>query len=176
MDPRGTARYAHQPPHRLSVRRPCERTGRAGRDGKALLFVTPREQRVLKDIERGLHQRIQSMAPPSAKHVNAKRAEKLKSSVSLVLGNENLSDWHRFVEEMAEQTQHSEREIAAALAYIYQKQQFGEMREHIQDKKFKFSEEKRGKSSRRRKPSFTDRKAKPPKKHHKKLSLKRKNT
>ena len=29
------------------------RTGRAGRDGKAILFVAPRERRMLKTIERG---------------------------------------------------------------------------------------------------------------------------
>ena len=43
------------------------RTGRAGREGKAILFVAPRERRMLKTIERITRQPIDPMLLPTAK-------------------------------------------------------------------------------------------------------------
>ena len=57
------------------------RTGRAGRKGTALLFVTPREQRLLKDIERAIHSAIKHIEPPSAKQMNERRSKQLTEKV-----------------------------------------------------------------------------------------------
>ena len=48
------------------------RTGRAGRTGKALLFITPREQRLLGDIERAVRKPIKQIPPPSLKQMTEK--------------------------------------------------------------------------------------------------------
>ncbi|MGC9329488.1 MAG: DEAD/DEAH box helicase, partial [Candidatus Hinthialibacter sp.] len=49
------------------------RTGRAGRDGKAILFIAPREKRMLRVIEKAAKQSIEKMTPPSAEDINNKR-------------------------------------------------------------------------------------------------------
>src|ERR1700712_5321793 len=49
------------------------RTGRAGRSGVAISFVTPRERRMLTSIERATHQPLQQMQLPTAEDVNATR-------------------------------------------------------------------------------------------------------
>ena len=51
------------------------RTGRAGRSGEAILFVSHRQRRMLKTIERVTRQSIQPIELPSAKTINAKRIE-----------------------------------------------------------------------------------------------------
>ena len=57
------------------------RTGRAGREGKALLFVTPSERRMLRTIERTTRQSISVMEPPSNVQISKKHPEKLSSKV-----------------------------------------------------------------------------------------------
>src|SRR3954467_9537235 len=54
-------------PHRIG------RTGRAGRSGEAILFITPREQGLLKAIERATRQPIEEMQLPSVEAVNDTR-------------------------------------------------------------------------------------------------------
>jgi len=61
------------------------RTGRAGRSGEAILFVHPREQRMLGAIERLTRQKITPMALPSTKQVNAKRIERFKEKITTAL-------------------------------------------------------------------------------------------
>ena len=55
------------------------RTGRAGREGKAILFVAPRERRMLKTIERITRQPIDPMQLPSAKIINEQRVINFKT-------------------------------------------------------------------------------------------------
>jgi ATP-dependent RNA helicase DeaD len=49
------------------------RTGRAGRGGKAILLVTPREQRLLREIERYIGQRLRPMKLPTKAAMVARR-------------------------------------------------------------------------------------------------------
>ena len=49
------------------------RTGRAGRTGDAILFVTPREKGMLRAIERATRQPIEEMQLPSVEAVNDRR-------------------------------------------------------------------------------------------------------
>src|SRR5690606_36749278 len=55
------------------------RTGRAGRNGEAIVFVRGREKRMLRDIEKATRQPIEEMPLPSAKQVNEKRREKFQA-------------------------------------------------------------------------------------------------
>ena len=50
------------------------RTGRAGREGKAILFVAPRERRMLSNIERVTKQKIQQIDLPSLADIDRQGA------------------------------------------------------------------------------------------------------
>src|SRR3989338_1366704 len=61
------------------------RTGRAGRSGKAILLVTPREQRLFRDIEHYTKKPIPRMELPSYAAIREKRAEELIEKAQNVL-------------------------------------------------------------------------------------------
>ncbi|MEM9163095.1 MAG: DEAD/DEAH box helicase, partial [Cyanobacteria bacterium P01_F01_bin.4] len=54
------------------------RTGRAGRTGNAILFVTPREKRMLRAIERATRQPIEAMQVPSRADIVDRRVAQFK--------------------------------------------------------------------------------------------------
>jgi ATP-dependent RNA helicase DeaD len=58
------------------------RTGRAGRRGDAILFLTPRERRFLGGLERAAGQPIEPMAVPDAAAINQGRLERLRERVA----------------------------------------------------------------------------------------------
>jgi ATP-dependent RNA helicase DeaD len=58
------------------------RTGRAGRTGDAILFVTPREKGMLRAIERATRQPIEEMQLPSVEAVNDNRISKFLARIS----------------------------------------------------------------------------------------------
>ena len=58
------------------------RTGRAGRDGEAVLFVTQRETRLLKTIERHIKQQIERAQIPNHDVVQQQRVERFKQQVA----------------------------------------------------------------------------------------------
>ena len=58
------------------------RTGRAGRNGEAILFVTPREKGMLRAIERATRQPIEEMKLPTVEAVNDVRINKFKQRIS----------------------------------------------------------------------------------------------
>ena len=66
------------------------RTGRAGRNGNAILFVAPREIRMLRTIERATRQPITPLTLPSRQDVTNKRVASFKQKVSEVLAAEGL--------------------------------------------------------------------------------------
>ena len=66
------------------------RTGRAGRDGDAILFVAPREKRMLNAIERATKQKIERMELPSTELINDKRVSKFKQRITDTLANQDL--------------------------------------------------------------------------------------
>ncbi|OXY81822.1 DEAD/DEAH box helicase [Oceanimonas doudoroffii] len=57
------------------------RTGRAGREGDAILFVTGREKRSLYNLERHTRQPIEEMSMPTADDINKIRAERFKARI-----------------------------------------------------------------------------------------------
>ncbi|WP_428312385.1 DEAD/DEAH box helicase [Hydrocarboniphaga sp.] len=57
------------------------RTGRAGRSGDAILFVSPRERHLLKAIERATRQPIEAIAAPSSDTINQRRVQRFKQTV-----------------------------------------------------------------------------------------------
>ncbi|MCC5858119.1 MAG: DEAD/DEAH box helicase [Ectothiorhodospiraceae bacterium] len=92
------------------------RTGRAGRSGEAILFVAPREQRMLQAIERSTRQAIEPMDMPSAGDVNAQRIARFGRRIGEVLATTDLTDYRALVEAYARQHAAEPLALAAALA------------------------------------------------------------
>lgn len=97
------------------------RTGRAGRTGKALVFVTPRELRMLKDIQRITKQTITEINPPSVIQIEEQRLNKIAEKISQVLIKEDVSYHRDFIKKMVAGSDWSELDIAAAISFISQK-------------------------------------------------------
>ncbi|MCP4387539.1 MAG: DEAD/DEAH box helicase [Gammaproteobacteria bacterium] len=92
------------------------RTGRAGRQGDAILFVAPRERRMLKAIESATRKEIELMELPSTDIVNNRRIEKFKQSISDTIASEDLDLFKGLVEQYQLEHKVDAIEVAAALA------------------------------------------------------------
>ena len=97
------------------------RTGRAGRKGNAILFVMPRELRMLAAIERATRQQVRPMDLPTRADVVDRRALQFKQTITDVLGAQDLGFFTALVDSYEREHAKSPREIAAALAYLAQK-------------------------------------------------------
>ncbi|WP_374511078.1 DEAD/DEAH box helicase [Niveibacterium sp.] len=98
------------------------RTGRAGRTGNAILFVSPREFRMLKTIERVTRATIEPLRLPTRSEVEIKRAEQFKLQITEVIENESLEYFVELVSQMEDEQDLTAHEIAAALAWIAQRE------------------------------------------------------
>jgi ATP-dependent RNA helicase DeaD len=97
------------------------RTGRAGRDGKAILFVAPREKRLLYSIEKNTRQKIEPMELPSGKEVSTKRIEQFKNLLTETLDSgTNFDFFFDILSTYSEENDRSAEDIACALAYLHQ--------------------------------------------------------
>ena len=96
------------------------RTGRAGRTGDAILFVAPREKRMLSAIERATKQRIELMEMPSTEMINDKRVNRFKQKITDTLANEELEFYTKIIEQYETEHDIPANEIAAALAKLVQ--------------------------------------------------------
>ncbi len=96
------------------------RTGRAGRNGNAILFVAPREIRMLRTIERATRQPIAPLTLPSRADVTNKRVADFKAKVAEVLNAEGLEFFANIVSQIAEEQNVGAEEVAAALAMMAQ--------------------------------------------------------
>ena len=96
------------------------RTGRAGRTGDAILFVAPREKRMLASIERATNSKIEMMELPSTKSINDSRVTKLKQKISDTINNEDLSFYDNLITEFTQENDAPVEKIAAALAHLMQ--------------------------------------------------------
>jgi ATP-dependent RNA helicase DeaD len=92
------------------------RTGRAGREGDAILFVAPRERRMLQAIEKATRKKIELMELPSTDMVNNRRIEKFKQRISDTLAEEELELFKGLIEQYQQENQVDTLDIAAALA------------------------------------------------------------
>ena len=90
------------------------RTARAGRPGTAILFVTPRETRLLKTIERFTGRHLVPMRMPTAAAVAARRAAAFRKRLLETAAAEDLDPYLALVEELSEEAGVEMAEIAAA--------------------------------------------------------------
>ena len=75
------------------------RTGRAGRPGDAILFVAPREKRLLAAIEKSTRQKIDPMELPTTEVINDKRVADFKQRISDTLATEELGFYYQLLEQ-----------------------------------------------------------------------------
>lgn len=98
------------------------RTGRAGREGKAILFIAPRERRMLGAIERATRQPIKAMALPSRKDITNRRVGLFKEQIAEAMESQDLEFFEEFIDQYQSEYDIGHRKIAATLAYLLQKE------------------------------------------------------
>ncbi|WP_027872988.1 DEAD/DEAH box helicase [Spongiibacter marinus] len=97
------------------------RTGRAGRSGDAILFVAPRERRMLQSIERATRQRIEEMGLPGAAEINALRIQRFQAKLLATLEAGREKDLYReMLQSFCEEHSVDPLDVAAALARLAQ--------------------------------------------------------
>ncbi|WP_210509205.1 DEAD/DEAH box helicase [Naasia sp. SYSU D00057] len=97
------------------------RTGRAGRTGDAISFVTPRERRMLTAIEKATRQPLTQMQLPTAEDVNVTRLARFDDQITAAL--EQTDRIARFRDIIGHYVDHHnvpEADVAAALAVVAQ--------------------------------------------------------
>ena len=94
------------------------RTGRAGREGDAIAFVSRNEKHLLRIIERTSRHQIEEMTLPTADDINALRISKFKEKIANVKPTQDTATFQKMIEEFQEESELSVLEIAAALAKL----------------------------------------------------------
>ncbi len=98
------------------------RTGRAGRAGRAILFVEPRERRLLGNIERLMKKPIDEVAVPNHEVLQATRRKKFVEQITKQLEHKNLEEYRSLLEDLFTADQDQE-DIAAAMLMLLQGKQ-----------------------------------------------------
>lgn len=127
------------------------RTGRAGRSGEAVLFVSRRENRLLRSIEQTTRQPIVEMEIPSVKKINELRSSRYKKTVLATIeklkDNKNYEIFSKIISELHEEEGVEILDIAAALAHMSNRNKQFLLNEsefkHLKDKR-PFDEDDRG--------------------------------
>jgi len=94
------------------------RTGRAGRSGEAILFVHPREERLLKRLERETGQPIEKMDLPSNRAINKQRVARFHERITEALSHAELETFEAIVDHYRRENEVPLEQIAAALAVL----------------------------------------------------------
>lgn len=97
------------------------RTGRAGRTGDAISFVTPRERGLVRAIERATRQELTEMQLPSVDEVNETRLSRFDDRITAALAeNERIERFRDIVAHYVRHHDVPEVDVAAALAVVAQ--------------------------------------------------------
>ncbi len=91
------------------------RTGRAGRSGLATLFITPRERKMMREIERFTGLVIKPMKMPTAADVAARRVGALKDTLRKTITDGDLELYLELVEQIVEEGNEITDVAAAAM-------------------------------------------------------------
>ena len=95
------------------------RTGRAGRSGEAILFVHPRERRLLKRLEQATRQAIEPMDLPSNRSINKQRVARFHERITQGLAHKEIETFQAIVDHyQRENTEVTLEQIAASLALL----------------------------------------------------------
>ena len=131
------------------------RTGRAGRSGRALLFVEPRERRLLRNVEHLIKKNIEEVELPNHEVLQACRRKKFKDKITAQLEHHDLELYRELLEDMFTADQ-SQEDIAAAMMMLLQgKQKLILPPDPVVDKKARRDRNERG--DRRENPRSAER-------------------
>ncbi len=143
------------------------RTGRAGRTGHAILFVAPRERRMLGAIEKATRHRIREMRLPTREDIAERRVGQFKEMLMGILEAEDLSFYREFVQKLVKEQDLDPLDIASALTFLAQKDRplipaERNEREHYDDgrdtrKRVERSDRPEHGDEKRERPSFRER-------------------
>jgi ATP-dependent RNA helicase DeaD len=96
------------------------RTGRAGRKGDAISFVTPRERHLLKLIEKATRQPLTHMQLPTVEDINVTRLARFDDAITEALNAEAVATYRDIVAHYVKEHDVPEVDVAAALAVVMQ--------------------------------------------------------
>jgi len=99
------------------------RTGRAGREGDAVLFITPRERYLLRSIEKTTRKPVEEMQLPSIAQVNEARKARFADRITQTLETASAEDLEVFRDMVVGYAEKHEAEpdrVAAAIAMMVQ--------------------------------------------------------
>lgn len=99
------------------------RTGRAGRSGVAILFVTPKESRLISSVERHTRQRITKVNVPNDQMIRLARQQRFVANINARLEHEHIAPYKTIIEEYIAESNQSAVDVAAALALLLHKDQ-----------------------------------------------------
>lgn len=97
------------------------RTGRAGRSGTTILFVTPKESRLISSIERHTRQSITKIQVPDDQMIQLARQKRFMESISKRLNHDFVPAYKKIVEEYIQEHKVAAEDVAAALALLVHK-------------------------------------------------------
>ena len=98
------------------------RTGRAGREGKAILFITPKETRLLRSIEKTTKSTISPLTMPTNEQVSDQRIQQFTEQLSKTLETPRLDKFREMIVNYVEENDLDMADVAAALTYENQKE------------------------------------------------------
>jgi ATP-dependent RNA helicase DeaD len=96
------------------------RTGRAGREGNAILFVEPKEKGKLSRLQRATNQRIAQLREKSLDEINDLRVEKFLQKITDAAKHPDVAMFSKILARYQKQTELPAEEVAAALAVMAQ--------------------------------------------------------
>lgn len=126
------------------------RTGRAGRDGEAILFVNHREKRLLRSIEKSTGQAIEPMTLPGSEEVSNRRITSFRNRLAETLESEDIGRFQDLLAQLCEELEQPPEQLAAAMIFQMQQERplFPELRSFSAPAKSKTRErpQERGRS------------------------------
>ncbi|OUR64076.1 ATP-dependent RNA helicase [Methylophaga sp. 42_25_T18] len=120
------------------------RTGRAGRKGEAILFVSPREKRMLFAIEKATRQTIAKMQLPSTEDIADRRVMQFSQQLSETIEAQDLSFFETVISNYQQEHDADPLEVAAALTYLVQKSRPLKPVKHVQERRPAREDRERG--------------------------------
>ena len=108
--PEGPEAYTHR----------IGRTGRAGRKGEAIIFLSRSQQGKLRFIEKITRQKIEVVDPPQAAEINKMRIKRFHESIDQTITNRDMTFFKKLVSDFMQDSEHSIEDVAAAIAMIGQ--------------------------------------------------------
>ncbi|MBX2904327.1 MAG: DEAD/DEAH box helicase [Chitinophagales bacterium] len=95
------------------------RTGRAGKEGTAITFISPKELRSLLFIQKIANAKIKKETLPDAKQVIETKKEKLKSELRALLNEGNFESYIELAGELMNEGADAQQLVAALLQYNF---------------------------------------------------------